>query len=176
VDPRLQTRRLQRARLLAVHLHRDDQDDIDGGGTTTIELGNFYDMRDPSFARQRDLAFAAHDQYNEEGIFGSRADASRRRRMPTGAGGGTWPTWSPDGRTIAFQCGYAVCVVDADGTHEHLLVAAPAERPAWSPNGREIIYACGKPAGAPSASKAGALCVVSLSDRSTRRVRLAWSG
>jgi Tol biopolymer transport system component len=71
--------------------------------------------------------------------------------------GSGWPevggAWSPDGTSIAFTRGigtdtngvlvFAVWVMNADGTGEHLLAALPsssAEAPAWSPDGSKVAF------------------------------------
>ena len=57
------------------------------------------------------------------------------------------PSWSPDGRRIAFTRYVAdhseIDVVDADGAHEHTVVGKPTEKdaqPAWSPDGKRIAF------------------------------------
>ncbi len=53
------------------------------------------------------------------------------------------PTWSPDGKKIAFTCGYEnpnICVVDADGTNHTQLTSSRAASPAWSPDGKKIAF------------------------------------
>jgi Tol biopolymer transport system component len=54
------------------------------------------------------------------------------------------PSWSPDGRTIAFDRGAAgdIYVVSADGTGATAIAdeLAPETQPAWSPDGRWIAY------------------------------------
>lgn len=139
--------------------------------TTTIARRREYDMRDPAFARDGRLAFAV--LIGSPGIRVASADG-RQRRTVVGDPGSGWPAWSPDGGTIAYQCGYAICLVGADGAGDRILRTAPAERPAWSPDGRRIVYACGKPPEAPSSSKAGSLCTVSVGDGTSRSVQLQW--
>ena len=56
------------------------------------------------------------------------------------------PSWSPDGRHIAFQSSragnYEIYVMDSDGSNPHRLTDHPAADwfPSWSPDGRHIAY------------------------------------
>jgi Tol biopolymer transport system component len=53
------------------------------------------------------------------------------------------PTWSPDGKQIAFaakgQCDTEIVVIGRDGRGRHLVSSAFAEWPAWSPSGDSIL-------------------------------------
>ena len=77
------------------------------------------------------------------------ADGSSPRRLRTGTVGAAWPSWSPDGRRIAFSTsdapeqGSRIYVIDVDGTHRHLV--ANGVGPVWSPRGDVIAYrsSCG---------------------------------
>ncbi|MGD0167617.1 MAG: hypothetical protein ABSC51_10090 [Gaiellaceae bacterium] len=54
-----------------------------------------------------------------------------------------WPTWSPDGRYIAYATGgYAshISVISAAGGRVRRLTNGSGQRPAWSPNGKTILY------------------------------------
>jgi TolB protein len=52
------------------------------------------------------------------------------------------PSWSPDGRTLAFTGGSVLYTVHADGTGLHKLTHGPGWNigPKWSPDGRRILF------------------------------------
>ena len=74
------------------------------------------------------------------------ADGSDVRKLTDGDGLDSWPTWSPDGKRIAFvthQPGnYDIHVVNADWTGRTPLVTHPAQdtSPAWSPDGKRLAF------------------------------------
>lgn len=75
-------------------------------------------------------------------IFTMRADGSGRRRVTYLNAYATAPSWSPDGRRLAFETVNAVHVVDrSTGTVERL---ADGHEPAWSPDGRLIAFVSGR--------------------------------
>jgi Tol biopolymer transport system component len=53
------------------------------------------------------------------------------------------PSWSPDGKRIAYaasgHCDTVIVVVDRDGSRRRALTSSFADWPAWSPNGRDIL-------------------------------------
>jgi len=53
------------------------------------------------------------------------------------------PSWSPDGRKIAFACLQAICVVNTDGTGLLTLPNGGGRDfdPAWSPDGSKLAFA-----------------------------------
>jgi Tol biopolymer transport system component len=87
-----------------------------------------------------------------------KADGSNRRRLTdSGAGIDYSPTWSPDGKRVAFRTTRGsssgpdpsnIFVINADGSGERQLTPARGQAagglfPAWSPDGRSIAYSNG---------------------------------
>ena len=67
-------------------------------------------------------------------------DGSTLRRLTIGRS----PSWSPDGKTIAFALGDSIYHVRAHGRARTLLVSGllnPVVR--WSPDGRKLLYTSG---------------------------------
>ncbi|MBN1661325.1 MAG: PD40 domain-containing protein [Anaerolineae bacterium] len=67
-------------------------------------------------------------------------------RVTDGEGGDGWPTWSPDGKRLAFHSDRGgnldIWVVNVDGSGLTRLTESPADDryPAWSPDGKKIAY------------------------------------
>jgi Tol biopolymer transport system component len=57
---------------------------------------------------------------------------------------GTAPAWSPDAEWIAYGVRNEIRAVRADGSGDHLVLAAHADRLTWSPDGRFIAYSTGR--------------------------------
>jgi len=78
-------------------------------------------------------------------IFVTALDGGEERRLTSNTAYDGRASWSPDGRRIAFICGFVdarVCVMNGDGTDRRDLGARTNnDSPlAWSPDGKQIAY------------------------------------
>ena len=96
------------------------------------------------------IAFASTPDFRDEAkfeIYTMKADGSNARRLTNNAAFDAGPTYSPDGKRIAFVShrdgNYEIYLMNADGTDQHRLTQNPAQdrQPAFSPDGKRIAFA-----------------------------------
>ncbi len=92
-----------------------------------------------------DLAFSM-DVLSDSEIHVMGADGANVKRLTSSLGVDMKPSWSPDGRRIAFRTqrdgNDEIYVMNADGTCQGNLTNDPVDdrSPAWSPDGRSIAF------------------------------------
>jgi Tol biopolymer transport system component len=67
------------------------------------------------------------------------ADGKHRRNVPGYYGGGR-PSWSPDGRFVAYGGAGGILTLNVDGRVRARRVVRNGSSPDWSPNGRSIAF------------------------------------
>ena len=79
-------------------------------------------------------------------VFVADADGGNPRNLTRHPSFEGWPSWSPDGRQVAFagnrNANYQIFLMKADGSDVRLLANTEgrATVPRWSPDGREIYF------------------------------------
>jgi Tol biopolymer transport system component len=117
----------------------------DGSGERQLTFskpGEF--SRTPSVSRDgQGVVFQGRREPGGEGLFVlTCGDDHLTRVTPTGSAHPTGPTWSPDGRQIAFGQEGAILVIDADGSNIRKIAGLPSRSsaPSWSPDGKQIAF------------------------------------
>jgi Tol biopolymer transport system component len=94
------------------------------------------------------LAYVAiNNAFQPEGIYIANADGSSPRPL-TLSTNATAPTWSPNGKRIAFTRGDAIVVANPDGSNERVITSRPVSWPyvtgfVWSPDSKLIAFTRG---------------------------------
>ena len=102
--------------------------------SAAVEPGTYY-IRVRGFDASSTGAYTLTIQV--EGGGGDWVAGTIRRLDTTGDS----PSWSPDGRHIAFACGNAICVIGSDGSNRRYLPETGwSDSPSWSPDGRHIAF------------------------------------
>jgi WD40-like Beta Propeller Repeat len=101
---------------------------------------------DPGFDQQPDVSpdgtsivFIRNADEQHGALFVVTSEGGEERRLTADMIGIDRPRWSPDGRTIMYDQGDRVWVVDASGGDPHVLVDKGFEAD-WSPNGSQIVF------------------------------------
>jgi Tol biopolymer transport system component len=86
-------------------------------------------------------------------------ESGTARPLESTPGPGRTPSWSPDGRRIAFESSrgsqdgrYALFIVDRDGSGLMQVTdySLNANHPSWSPQGRQLVFSWGSEPGKPN--------------------------
>jgi Tol biopolymer transport system component len=98
----------------------------------------------PAWSPTGDLiAFTAYvDRTGPRRLMTVRPDGTDRKTVVAGEDNLADPSWSPDGKWIAYQGGSSISVVRPDGSDRRDLIAGAFGSPAWSPDGTQIALGC----------------------------------
>jgi Tol biopolymer transport system component len=95
----------------------------------------------PSWAPNgRWIAFFSEGRRLPNRIWRLSLATKRLVQLTSGNPAALYPSWSPDSRRIAFTLGGHLAVMDADGSHRHVLNLF-GTRPHWSSDGQWLVYA-----------------------------------
>jgi Tol biopolymer transport system component len=98
----------------------------------------------PTWSRKRDGL--ATDVPNGDHHYRLAVSSPRQRLLSAGTADDRRPSWSPDGRTLAFECRvgdhWHICTFDRRTNQTRYLTghASDAFAPAWSPDGKQIAF------------------------------------
>ena len=53
---------------------------------------------------------------------------------------GLWPSWSPDGKRIAYKASSGLSIIDGDGSNLKRIKTGHIFDPDWSPTGEQIVF------------------------------------
>jgi len=99
----------------------------------------------PSFSPDGASVVYSADVEGKPHLFVSTLEGNNERQLTDGEGGEAQPSWSPDGKRIAFTSvrKSGIWLVDVNGG-QPLQLTAFGSRPSWSPDGTEIAFQSGE--------------------------------
>jgi Tol biopolymer transport system component len=116
--------------------------------TSTAPAQVFFEVEPAWAPNGRSIAFSSTRDVTSH-LFVMSADGKDVKRLTATDEADRHPSWSPDGKRIAYVHGFPglITIMNGDGTGRRSIVGGQAELtdPAWSPDGRWIAYARREP-------------------------------
>ncbi|MCA9698008.1 MAG: PD40 domain-containing protein [Myxococcales bacterium] len=105
-----------------------------GGGTRVTKNGSYNQSPDWNQGKGRGewIVYSGRDASNRYDIFKIDVKSGKVERMTQSPGRNLDPTWSPDGRWVAFVQGGSIFVANEDGNN-NVEIAKGASTPDWGP-------------------------------------------
>jgi len=97
----------------------------------------------PTWSRNGLIAFASNRDGADSDVWTMHPDGTHLRNLTPSIWEDAWPTFSPDGKTIAYTNNGELWTMRADGSHKHRVhkrVAVDNWVTAWSPNGKTLAF------------------------------------
>jgi WD40 repeat protein len=125
---------------LVIHDARNDEEH-------TVEPGGgFSGLRHPSISLAAGVVAFSIPAAGGQQIVSTDMQAKGRKELTQGESLNCWPSFSPDGRSIAFGSNrdgdFEIYVMAADSSEIRRLTESPGRdmRPSWSPDGRRLAF------------------------------------
>lgn len=105
-----------------------------GGGSRVTKQGNYNQSPDWSQGKGRGqwIVYSGRDSSNRYDIFKIDVKSGKVVRLTQSPGRNLDPTWSPDGRWVAYTAGGTIYVANEDGNN-NVQIAKGASTPDWGP-------------------------------------------
>lgn len=91
------------------------------------------------------IVFVSDRRDGNDDLYTMKPDGTGVRRVKKTASRDDNPSWSPNGRKIAYTCdpvGIEICKIDPNGKHQRVLTEGGGDdtHPSWSPSGRKLVF------------------------------------
>ena len=113
------------------------------GGSVRWVTRKGWEVSEPEWSTTGDIGFIRRTGWGDATleVFVMSGDGSSPRRLTRDRSSDATPSWSPDGKKIAFHAENGISVMTTDGSARHRLTRGSEDfSPGWSPDGRCIAF------------------------------------